>query len=39
VNNLTKERTSGKFKEIPRKLWRNNYPIVLVHGFAGGVPD
>ena len=24
---------------LPRALWRNNYPIVLVHGFGGWAPD
>ena len=24
---------------LPRSKWRNDYPIVLVHGFAGWAPD
>ena len=24
---------------LPRSLWRNHYPIVLVHGFGGWAPD
>lgn len=24
---------------LPRQLWRNDYPIVFVHGFAGWAPD
>jgi hypothetical protein len=30
---------NGRFRHIPRELWRNDYPIVLVHGFAGSAPD
>ena len=24
---------------MPQKKWKNSYPIVLVHGFGGYVPD
>ncbi len=24
---------------LPRELWKNDYPIVLVHGFGGWTPD
>ena len=30
---------NGKFRHIPRELWKNDYPIVLVHGFSGSSPD
>ena len=30
---------NGKYRHLPKELWRNNYPIVLVHGFAGSSPD
>ena len=29
----------GKHRHIPKALWKNDYPIVLVHGFAGGSHD
>lgn len=27
------------YELVPKSLWRNNYPIVLVHGFGGWAPD
>ena len=27
------------FFRLPRDCWKNSYPIVLVHGFAGSAPD
>jgi len=27
------------FDHIPKSMWTNNFPIVLVHGFAGWAPD
>ena len=27
------------FDHLPRSQWKNDYPIVLVHGFLGWVPD
>ena len=27
------------FDLLPRSLWRNDFPIVLVHGFAGWAAD
>ena len=27
------------YDHLPRSQWKNNYPIVLVHGFAGWAPD
>ena len=30
---------NGRFRHLPRELWRNDFPIVLVHGFAGSAPD
>ena len=28
-----------KYKHVPRSHWKNDYPIILVHGIAGYVPD
>jgi hypothetical protein len=28
-----------EFEHLPLKKWKNHYPIVLVHGFGGYVPD
>ena len=30
---------NGKYRHLPRELWKNDYPIVLVHGFSGSAPD
>ena len=30
---------NGKFKNLPPQLWKNKFPIVLVHGFFGYGPD
>ena len=30
---------NGKFRHMPRHMWRNDYPIILVHGYFGYVPD
>lgn len=30
---------NGKYRYLPKDLWRNQYPIVLVHGFAGSAED
>lgn len=30
---------NGKFRHMPRHHWKNDYPIVLVHGYFGYVPD
>eukprot|EP00351_Strombidinopsis_sp_SopsisLIS2011_P000985 CAMPEP_0116885178 /NCGR_PEP_ID=MMETSP0463-20121206/18445_1 /TAXON_ID=181622 /ORGANISM="Strombidinopsis sp, Strain SopsisLIS2011" /LENGTH=111 /DNA_ID=CAMNT_0004543173 /DNA_START=84 /DNA_END=419 /DNA_ORIENTATION=+ len=27
------------YDHLPQDLWRNNYPVVLVHGFFGWAPD
>ena len=27
------------YDHLPRSKWSNNYPVVLVHGFAGWAPD
>lgn len=32
-------RALSKYEHLPRDQWRNDYPIVLVHGFGGFVPD
>jgi hypothetical protein len=29
----------SEFECLPRDQWKNDYPIVLVHGFSGWVPD
>ena len=42
LRRLYKERKTkalGEYSHIPRKKWKNHYPIVLVHGFGGYVPD
>lgn len=30
---------NGKYRHLPREAWRNDFPIVLVHGYAGSAPD
>ena len=30
---------NGKYRHAPKQQWRNNYPIVLVHGYQGFGPD
>jgi hypothetical protein len=30
---------NGKYLHTPKENWKNDYPIVLVHGFGGGAPD
>jgi len=30
---------NGKFSHTPRSRWRNDYPIILVHGYFGYGPD
>ena len=35
----SRQALNGRFRHTPRELWRNDYPIVLVHGYAGGAPD
>lgn len=30
---------NGKFRHMPRHHWKNDYPIILVHGYLGYVPD
>ena len=30
---------NGKYLHLPKQNWKNDYPIVLVHGFGGGAPD
>lgn len=30
---------NGKYKHTPQSHWKNNYPIVLVHGYCGYAPD
>jgi hypothetical protein len=27
------------FRVLPRELWKNDFPIVMVHGFGGYSPD
>ena len=27
------------FDHLPKSQWKNDYPVVLVHGFLGWVPD
>ena len=29
----------GKYRHLPKDQWRNDYPIVLVHGGFGSVQD
>ena len=36
---LTYERNRGKYLPVPEALKKNNYPIVLVHGFFGQAKD
>ena len=33
------ERVKKENLHLPKHLWKNRYPIVLVHGFGGGAPD
>ena len=35
--NMAKRMT--KFDHLPKELWKNDYPIILVHGFMGSGPD
>ena len=35
----TYQMLNGKYLHIPKSNWKNDYPIVLVHGFGGGAPD
>ena len=30
---------NGKYRYLPKENWKNWYPIVLVHGFAGSAQD
>lgn len=30
---------NGRFRHTPHQQWRNDYPIVLVHGYMGYGPD
>ena len=30
---------NGKFRHMPKHMWKNDYPIILVHGYFGYVPD
>ena len=30
---------NGIYRHLPRELWRNDFPIVLVHGYGGSAPD
>jgi hypothetical protein len=29
----------SEYELLPQKKWKNSYPIVLIHGFGGYVPD
>ena len=29
----------SEYDHLPKNKWKNDYPIVLVHGFGGFVPD
>jgi hypothetical protein len=33
------KRTKGLVSHLPKHLWKNDYPIVLIHGFGCSVPD
>lgn len=28
-----------QYSSLPKEKWKNNYPIVLIHGFSGFMPD
>ena len=30
---------NGKYRHMPRHQWKNDYPIILVHGYLGYTPD
>lgn len=30
---------NNSYDMMPKELWRNDYPVVLVHGFFGWAPD
>ena len=34
-----RQKAIGKYEQLRRDEWRNEYPIVLVHGFGGYMPD
>lgn len=34
-----RRRIHAEYEHLPKDQWRNNYPIVLVHGFGGYMPD
>jgi hypothetical protein len=39
VNNKRNLLAVPSFSHVPVDHWRNDYPIVCVHGFCGWVPD
>jgi hypothetical protein len=34
-----RQRSLQEYALLPRETWKNDYPIVLVHGFGGWAPD
>ena len=33
------QRKSSGYDRLPKSKWKNDFPIILVHGFAGWAPD
>lgn len=36
---MKRQKALSHFENLPKDQWKNDYPIVLVHGFGGWVPD
>ena len=36
---MKKNKIHSEYPLLPKELWKNDYPIVLVHGFGGYSPD
>ena len=39
VYHMKRRKALSEFDHLPRKKWKNDYPIILVHGFGGFTPD
>lgn len=38
-HNIQRKRILAEYQQVPSSKWKNDYPIVLVHGFGGYSPD
>ena len=36
---IQRKKTISEYETLPSEKWKNDYPIVLVHGFGGFMPD